>query len=395
MARKFLVRIFLILISGIVFCSQPLLAVNLEDSWDFAGGMVDLSQEIDLTEVKAMLQELDKDVQEALPDFSLSQIFEDLKNGKINLSPENLGNSIFKAILQEVVTNAPLIAQMLVLAVLCAVINQLQLAFSGNVGQVARLLVYLVLFGLALTSFTMALNVGNQAIENMVSFMQATLPVMYAVLLAMGNLASTALFKPIVMGSLVFLASVMKNIVLPLFFFSIILKLLNNISPQFKLNRFASLLEFGGKLSIGLVLTVFIGIMSIQGLTGGIADGVTLRTAKYSADLIPVVGKFFKDAVELVVSSGLLLKNALGLIALLAITFITLSPVIKIVAMMFTFKISSALVEPLGEQELAESLQDMSKGLLFIFVAVASVGIMFFMAIAIIVGAGNLAVMLR
>jgi stage III sporulation protein AE len=63
--------------------------------------------------------------------------------------------------------------------------------------------------------------------------------------------------------------------------------------------------------------------------------------------------------------------------------------------MMFTFKISSALVEPLGEQELAESLQDMSKGLLFIFVAVASVGIMFFMAIAIIVGAGNLAVMLR
>jgi stage III sporulation protein AE len=394
-ARKFLVRIFLILISGIVFCSQPLLAVNLEDSWDFAGGMVDLSQEIDLTEVKAMLQELDKDVQEALPDFSLSQIFEDLKNGKINLSPENLGNSIFKAILQEVVTNAPLIAQMLVLAVLCAVINQLQLAFSGNVGQVARLLVYLVLFGLALTSFTMALNVGNQAIENMVSFMQATLPVMYAVLLAMGNLASTALFKPIVMGSLVFLASVMKNIVLPLFFFSIILKLLNNISPQFKLNRFASLLEFGGKLSIGLVLTVFIGIMSIQGLTGGIADGVTLRTAKYSADLIPVVGKFFKDAVELVVSSGLLLKNALGLIALLAITFITLSPVIKIVAMMFTFKISSALVEPLGEQELAESLQDMSKGLLFIFVAVASVGIMFFMAIAIIVGAGNLAVMLR
>ncbi|HHV63629.1 MAG TPA: stage III sporulation protein AE [Peptococcaceae bacterium] len=385
----------LILLVGACFCPGMSWAEEQENSLPFVGELVDLSQEIDLSQIKEMLKELDKDVQKALPDFSLSQIFEDLRTGKINLSPQNLGENILKAILKEVVINAPLIGQMLVLAVLCAVLNQLHLAFSGQVGQVARLLVYLVLFGLAITSFRIALDIGNQAIENMVSFMQATLPVMYAVLLAMGNLTSTALFKPIVMGSLVFLASVMKNIVLPLFFFSIVLKLLNNVSPNFKLNRFASLLEFGGKLSIGLVLTVFIGIMSIQGIAGGVADGVTLRTAKYSADLIPVVGKFFKDAVELVVASGLLLKNALGLIALLAIVFITLSPVIKIVAMMFTFKISSALVEPLGERELADSLQEMSKGLLFIFVAVASVGIMFFMAIAIIVGAGNLAVMLR
>jgi stage III sporulation protein AE len=275
------------------------------------------------------------------------------------------------------------------------VVNQLQLAFTGNVSRISRMLVYLVLFGLAITSFQIAVDIGSGAIDTMVSFMQAVLPVMYTLLLAMGNITSQALFKPVVMGSLVFLASVMKNIVLPLFFLSIVLKLFNHISDQFKLNKLASLLEFGGKLSIGIVLTVFIGIMSIQGVTGGVADGVALRTAKYSADLIPVVGKFFKDAVELVVSSGLLLKNVLGIVSLLAIVIITLSPVIKIIAMMFTFKISAALVEPLGEKELADSLQDMSKGLLYIFAAVASVGIMFFMSITIIIGAGNLSVMLR
>jgi len=173
------------------------------------------------------------------------------------------------------------------------------------------------------------------------------------------------------------------------------LRLFNNISDQFKLAKFSSLLDFAGKFCIGIVLTVFIGIMAVQGVAGGVADGVALRTAKYSADLIPVVGKFFKDAVELVVTSGLVLKNALGLIALLAIVFITLAPLIKIVAMMFTFKISAALVEALGEKNLSDSLQDMSKGLLYIFAAVASVGIMFFMAVTIIIGTGNLAVMLR
>lgn len=371
------------------------LAEELQTKTEVASELVDLSQEIDLSQVKDLLQQLDKDVQEILPEFSLTRIFDNLKKGTLNLSPENLGSSVFKAILKEVVVNAPLIAKLLVLAVLCAVINQLHIAFTGEVGKVARMFVYLVLLGIAITSFRLALDIGNNAIEDMVSFMQAILPVMYTILLTMGNLTSTALFKPIVMGSLVFLASVMKNVVLPLFFLSIVLRLFNNISPQFKLTKLASLLEFGGKLSIGIVLTVFIGIMSIQGVTGGVADGVTLRTAKYSADLIPVVGKFFKDAVELVVGSGLLLKNALGIVSLLAIVFITLSPVIKIIAMMFTFKISAALVEPLGEKELADSLHDMSKSLLYIFTAVASVSIMFFMAITIIIGTGNLAIMLR
>ncbi|NLI91872.1 MAG: stage III sporulation protein AE [Peptococcaceae bacterium] len=379
----------------IIMFPFPCQAEGTQDSSSAKTEFVDITQEIDLSKVKDMLKQLDQDVQDAMPDFSLSRIFEDLKSGKISLKPENLGTSISKAILKEFVTNAPLVAKLLVLAVICAVINQLQAAFTGNVSKIAKMLVYLVLLGLAITSFRIALDTGTKAIDNMVSFMQAVLPVMYALLLAMGNLTSAALFKPVVMGSLVFLSTVIKTVVLPLFFFSIILKLFNNISTQFKLSKFASLLEFGGKLSIGIVLTVFIGIMSVQGVTGGVADGVTLRTAKYSADLIPVVGKFFKDAVELVISSGLLLKNALGLISLLAIAVITFAPVIKIIAMMFTFKLSAALIEPLGEKELADSLQDMSKGLLYIFTAVASVGIMFFMAITIIVGAGNLTVMLR
>jgi len=394
LGKKIVILLFIIFMTALMLPFLSL-AEEAQNNSSSTPETVVLTQEIDLSKVTDMLKQLDQDVQDAMPGFSLSQIFEDLKNGKVSLKPENLGRSILKAFIKEFVTNAPLVAKLLVLAVICAVINQLQVAFTGNVSKIAKMLVYLVLFGLAITSFRIALDIGTKAIDSMVSFMQAVLPVMYALLLAMGNLTSAALFKPVVMGSLVFLSTVIKTVVLPLFFFSIILKLFNNISEQFKLSKFASLLEFGGKLSIGIVLTVFIGIMSVQGVTGGVADGVALRTAKYSADLIPVVGKFFKDAVELVIGSGLLLKNALGLISLLAIVLIAFAPVIKIIAMMFTFKISAALIEPLGEKELADSLQDMSKGLLYIFASVASVGVMFFIAITIIVGAGNLSVMLR
>ena len=177
--------------------------------------------------------------------------------------------------------------------------------------------------------------------------------------------------------------------------FRSVLRLFNHISEQFKLSKLAGLLEFAGKLSLGVIMTVFIGVMTVQGVTGGVADSVVFRTAKYSADLIPVVGKFFKDAVELVITSGLLLKNAVGIIALLAIIVICVAPMVKLLAMILMFRISAALTEPLGEKALAESLQDMAKSLTLIVVTVAAVAIMFFMTVAVVIGTGTFSVMLH
>jgi stage III sporulation protein AE len=355
----------------------------------------DLSKQVDLSQIRSFLDNLDADVQNSLPGFSLSKMFEELKQGKLSLQPDKLGQAILVFLGKEVLSSAPLIGKLLILAVLCAVLQQLQTVFGGEVGRMSQILAYLVLMGIALAAFKIAIDISKNAVDQMVGLMQVLFPVLLTLLLAMGNFTTAALFKPLVMGSLTFLATLLKTVVLPLFFLSAVLRLFNHITEQFKLSKLAGLLEFAGKLSLGFILTIFIGVMAVQGVTGGVADGVVLRTAKYSADMIPVVGKFFKDAVELVVTSGLLLRNALGLIAILAIVIICLGPLIKILAMILTFRVCAALVEPLGEKALADSLQDMAKSLICIFGAVASVTIMFFITVAIVVGTGNISIMLR
>ena len=362
---------------------------------ELSTGKADLTGQVDLSQVRGLLAKIDADVQSSMPGFSLAKMFEELKQGKVSLQPDKLGKAILVFLGKEVLKSAPLIGKLLILAVLCAVLQQLQVAFGGDVGRMSQILAYLVLMGISLASFQIAIDVSKSAVDQMVSLMQVLFPVLFTLLLAMGNFTTAALFKPLVMGSLTFLATLLKTIVLPLFFLGAVLRLFDHISEQFKLSKLAGLLEFAGKISLGFVLTLFLGVMAVQGVTGGVADGVVLRTAKYSADLIPVVGKFFKDAVELVVTSGLLLRNALGLIAILALVLICLGPLVKILAMIITFRISAALVEPLGEKALADSLQDMAKSLVYIFGAVASVTIMFFITVAVVVGTGNISIMLR
>lgn len=387
--RRFFVKLLLlvVLMSG---TTSPVLAEEVIPQTDSG-----LSHQIDLSQMRGYLEQLDSDVLKAMPGFSLVRMFEDLKSGTLDLRPEKLGQNLMGILGREILSSAPLIGKLLVLAVLCAVLGQLQVAYGGNVGKTAQVMTYLVLLSLALTSFREALNVATGTIDKMVGLMQTLFPVMLTLLISMGNLTSAALFKPLIMGSLTVLATMIKTVVLPLFFLAAVLRLFNHISDQFKLGKLAGLLEFVGKLSLGVIMTVFIGVMTIQGVTGGVADSVVFRTAKYSADLIPVVGKFFKDAVELVITSGLLLKNAVGIIALLAIIVMVVAPLVKLLAMILVFRISAALIEPLGEKALAESLQDMSKSLLLILVTVAAVAIMFFMTVSVVIGTGTFSVMLH
>jgi len=388
-------RFFLSLVLLIILLSGTTSPVYAEEAASPSAGKVELSQKVDLSQMRGFLDQLDGDVQKAMPGFSLVRMFEDLKSGKLSLRPENIGQTLLTLLGHQVLGTAPLIGKLLILAVLGAVLGQLQVAFGGSVGKTAQVMTYLVLLSLAITSFREALTVATGAIDQMVGLMQTIFPVILTLLITMGNLTSAALFKPLIMGSLTVLATLIKTTILPLFFLAAVLKLLNNISEQFKLSKLAGLFEFAGKLCLGVIMTVFIGVMTVQGVTGGVADSVVFRTAKYSADLIPVVGKFFKDAVELVITSGLLLKNAVGIIALIAIIIICLGPLVKILAMIFVFRISAALIEPLGEKALAESLQDMSKSLILVLVTVSSVAIMFFMSVAVVVGTGTFSVMLH
>ena len=388
--QRFFVKLLLIVVL-MMGTTSPVLAEEVIPQTDATG----LSNQIDLSQMRGYLDQLDADVLKSMPGFSLARMFEDLKSGTLDLSPEKLIQSLIGILGREILNSAPLIGKLLILAVLCAVLGQLQVAYGGTVGKTAQVMTYLVLLSLALTSFREALGYATGTIDTMVGLMQTLFPVMLTLLISMGNLTSAALFKPLIMGSLTVLATMIKTIVLPLVFLAAVLRLFKHISDQFKLSKLAGLLEFAGKLTLGFIMTVFIGVMTVQGVTGGVADSVVFRTAKYSADLVPVVGKFFKDAVELVVTSGLLLKNAVGIIALVAIIVICVAPLVKILAMILVFRVSAALIEPLGETVLAESLQDMAKSLTFILVTVVSVVVMFFMTVAVVIGTGTFSVMLH
>ena len=85
---------------------------------------------------------------------------------------------------------------------------------------------------------------------------------------------------------------------------------------------------------LGVTFIVFSGFMVVRGAIAPIADGISLRTAKYlTRTIIPIAGGMFADTLEVVVGGSLLIKNAVGIFGLVMILCLVAAPLIKVVAM--------------------------------------------------------------
>ncbi len=353
--------------------------------------------QLNLDELNQFIRELDDEISKYIPQLSLRNIVDDMRNGELDLNVSTILSGIFKMLFQEVIANGALMAKLVILTVICAILHTLLTAFDqGSTAKLAYALAYLVLVILAIGSFTIAMDVGRTAIERMVQFMQILLPILLTLLTAMGGIATAALLHPVLILSLSLLGTVITTVVLPLIYLSAVLGIVNQISSRIQVGRLISLFKQVSMGIMGICITVFVGVISIQGVAGAIADGVTIRTAKYmSGAFIPIVGKMLSDVLEAVIGTSILLKNAVGIIGVLIILSLTVIPSIKIIAIALIYRLAAAIIQPIDDSGVGECLNSLSGSLIMTFAAVSAVGVMFFMAVTIIVSAGNLTVMLR
>ncbi|MBT9168911.1 MAG: Stage III sporulation protein AE [Syntrophomonadaceae bacterium] len=165
-------------------------------------------------------------------------------------------------------------------------------------------IVYLALIVIAMQSFTVAVELGRAAVDRMVELILAIIPLLLALLASLGNLASAAIFRPLMIFAVNFFATLTRDLVFPLIYFTTILLIINYFSPQVTVSRLTDLLKNVSVWTMGLSMTIFTGLLSIHGVASSVGDAVTIRSAKFmTGAFLPVVGGMLTDAVETVATT--------------------------------------------------------------------------------------------
>ncbi|MBM7660890.1 stage III sporulation protein AE [Bacillus mesophilus] len=349
-----------------------------------------------IEEIRKFWDDIVEDYGGYLPE-SQKGSFMDFVKGEKKFSVEQWLQGLAKFLFHELIANGKLLGTLIMLTIFCMLLQSLQNAFEqSTVSKVAYALIYMVLIILALNSFRVAISYTEEAIQTMISFIIALIPLLLALISVSGGVLSAAFFHPIIIFLMNTSGLLIQYVVLPMLFLSALLSIVSTLSDHYKVTQLAELLRKTSIALLGIFLTVFLGVISVQGASSAVADGITIRTAKFvTGNFIPVVGRMFTDATDTVISASALLKNTVGIVGVIMLLLIAAFPAIKVLSLAFIYKFAAAILQPLGGGPVIQCLDIIGKSVIYIFAALAIVSLMFFLSLTIIIAAGNITLMMR
>jgi stage III sporulation protein AE len=353
-------------------------------------------EQVNIDQIKEFWDQIMNEYGGYLPEGQQGSLM-DYLSGEKKFSLKGWFLGFLKFIFHELYVNGKLLGMLILLTVFSMFLQTMQNAFEkSSISKVAYSIVFMVLIIIALNSFHVTIEYTKETIDTMISFFLALVPLLLALIAASGGLISAAFFHPVLLFLMNTSGLLIGKVVLPMLFLATILSIVSTLTEHYKVTQLASMIRNWSIGLLGIFMTVFLGVISVQGASTAVADGITIRTAKFiTGNFIPVVGRMFTDAADTVISASVLLKNTVGIAGVAILLLITLFPALKILVIAFIYKLTAAVLQPLGGGPVIQCLDIISKSMMYIFAALAIVSVMFFLSITIIIAAGNVTLMVR
>ncbi|MBV7275058.1 stage III sporulation protein AE [Clostridium thailandense] len=314
-----------------------------------------------------------------------------IKSGDGKVSTKKIVNALGLYIVKEVAASLKLLALLVVIALICSLLTNLQKAFSGEgLSNIAYFACYSLLIIIMARSFYIGVDTARSTMKDMTDFMTAIIPILIMLIASVGGFVEAALMDPVIIGAITISGKIFMDIIIPIICMTFVLQFVNNMSEEYKIDKLTKLLNQVAMWGQGIVITIFIGIITIRGISSKTIDEVTAKTAKFAVDnFVPIVGKSLSDAISTVAGYSILLKNALSSLGLVVLIAIVLFPIIKLLIMSLLYKLTAALIEPISDSRLVNCISSAGDSLVLVTACLISVSVMFFIMVAIIASAGK------
>lgn len=267
---------------------------------------------------------------------------------------------------------------------------------NKTVSQVTYYVQYILLVALIMTNFSEVITMIKESIQNLVGFSYTLIPLLLTLMMTTGNIASASMIQPVLLILITFIGSVISNFLLPMVLIGTSLGIVSKISSRIQVDKIAKFMKSGVVWILGISLTLFVGILSLEGNLTSSVDGVTAKTAKAAVStVIPVVGKILGDSVDAVIGCASILKNAVGLVGVIVVIAICVMPILKLTVLTITYYLASAVCEPIADEKIVSLLSQMGDTFKVLLAMLISVSIMLIIGIAIVVKISNSSLMYR
>ena len=346
--------------------------------------------DLDFSDLETYIDNLESSVKDMFSGGFVGKV-ESLINGEY-ITGDSFLSSVFSLLWDGLLDFLPIIASIIAISILGGMVGNLKPNTGGkSIGNIVHFVTYGVVIVFLGTTLVELIAMTSKTLTSLKSLMDMIFPVLLTLLTAVGGSVSVGLYQPAIalLGNI--FISLITYFLMPLFIFSIIFSIVGNLSNNVKLNKFVGFLQGTFKWSIGLLFTLFLGFITIQGISASAVDGLSIRTAKYTIkSYVPIVGGYVSDGLSIIMASSMLIKNAVGTAGLLLILFSVISPVISLILFMLALRFMAGIIEPIGDKKTANFVSDISKSMSMLIALIVAVSFMYMVMTGLIMMSANL-----
>lgn len=322
--------------------------------------------------------------------FSIDEILESTLNGESIFAGTDLIDSIKSLLLYEVKAALVLTVEIITVCIVIGLLNNMASSFKKKeIAEISTLVCVMVIVGISMNSFRTSYELCMGSVSTMVYTMEVLTPILLAVLVSTGAIASGTILSPLILGAVTGFGALLKTVILPALFISTVLSLLNCLTEKNYVNKLSKLIRNAALIACGLIVAGLSGIMAVQGLITQTSDGLLINTARYSiSTFIPIVGGFASDTVELFMSCMSSIKGVVGIFGIITLIILIIVPILKILVISLIYKITAAVVEPISETHISEGLNEMGSQLISMGALIFFCSLLFIVFLSIIMAIG-------
>lgn len=333
----------------------------------------------------AYLDSIGECIQEAnISEFNISDFSNDLISGR-GIGYNKIFQNIISLLGKEIFISLKSAILILIIILLMAILNGIN--ENSQILNIVYLVCFIAIASITIGNFTQIISMFKNTSDILSKIVQIVSLFLIAILIGTGAITSTGLIQPLILFMASLIGFIITYIIIPCISVSVALNVISSMSDNFKFNELSKMFSKCAIWIIGIVLTLFLGILSLETTLSASVDSLTVNVTQAAfSNFIPVVGKFFSDSLETVIGTSKIIGKAGGVVGIVSMVVISSVPIIKIASVCIVYYLLAAISEIVCKEEkikkYIKGFGDVYKTLLGILIGI---NILFIISIGIII----------
>lgn len=328
-------------------------------------------------------------------DIDIGEILNSAIKGEID------NTTIYKKILNklgnEVQTGIKSLACILAIIIIHSILKSISESLENDsVSKLIYYVQYIAIITIIMGNFSDIINLVKETTTNLIGFMNTLIPVLISLMVYTGSITTTSILEPIILFMINFIGNLIQDILIPVILIITSISIISKISDRVQINKISKFLKSSTVWLLGTILTIFVGVVSLEGTLSSSVDGITAKTAKaIVSSAVPVVGKILGDVVDSVLGCGVILKNAVGFVGVIIIIGICILPILKLTVLTFSYKLVASVSEVIADDKIVKLLDEIADIFKILLAILVSIMFMVIIGTTLLIKMSNTGMMFR